>query len=327
MHIVTWPEHGSPPASDNAARWQAHVGERLDVKGDHTIIRCVTCEYIHAIPRLEQKYLQDYHRQTFDQRAKPSYSERYERDRAWWEMTHRHTLEVASRFMDHANHGRYPSVLDVDTGPGIFLDTACQAEWRTWGIQPSGQAARDLQRRGHQVLLGTLEEVLDDGALNGLTFDLVHCYKVLKHIPRPERFLRQIAPYVSSNGVISITVPNDYNPLQLEARRQFNLDAYWLAPPEQLSYFTPSTLSMLVEMCGFKVLDLHGTYPMETFLFDGQMYIGNDLIGQGCHEERMAIELQADRDGRWSEIESSYRISLLVHRIGREICLLAQRVD
>jgi hypothetical protein len=126
-------------------------------------------------------------------------------------------------------------------------------------------------------------------------------------------------------GILLLAVPNDYNPYQLLAREALSLSPWWLSVPEHLHYFTPKTLQLVVRRCGFEILDMRGTYPIDRHIVAGENYIGDDALGRVVHKARMRDELAVAAAGLWEEREAEYRHNLTM-RVGREILVTARKV-
>ena len=223
--------------------------------------------------------------------------------------------------------------LDIGAGPGIALDVAQKRfGWQPWGIEPHKGLCKALWRRGHVMHEGTLETFPTGPLL--FSFDdhaQVHVamlYEMLEHQICPEATLLRVWELLEPGGVLIVVVPNDYNPLQLAACKKRGLPPYWLAPPMHLQMFTPKTLQLLVRRCGFQILDMRGTFPMERFLLGSRegCYVGNDTIGRACHTRRMAYELEAVQTGRWPQVEQTYRMNM-AQRIGRELVFICRRQE
>ena len=156
-------------------------------------------------------------------------------------------------------------------------------------------------------------------------WDILYLYEVLEHQPNPEAFLLDCYELLNPGGLIVVTVPNDYNPIQLQAQQQLGLKPYWLAPPQHLNYFTPKTLQLVLRRAGFSLLDLRGTYPIDQHLLEGQNYIGNDTLGRALHQQRMRAELQDMAAGTWHLREAQYRDQIR-DRIGREMVAIGRKM-
>ena len=300
----------------------AHYGDTLDTCGNYTVIRCQECGFVHVTPIPDERTLFQFYQDEFYQKAKPDYVQRYEQDRTWWEMHHTQTIQQAAGFL--RKNGTAMSVLDVGAGPGIFLDVARRMHWLTYGVEPSIELCKAMEARGHKVVCGGLADMeLEE---NSDSFQYINLYEVLEHVPHPVAFLAKCRDFLVDGGIISIVVPNDYNPLQLEAVRRFNLPHYWLAPPQHLNYFNPPDLITLLQDSGFSILECRGTFPMEQFILDGYNYVGNDALGRECHQSRMKYELEVMKAGTWPALMQTYRNNLAQNGTGREIAVLARKV-
>jgi len=319
---IRWPELGSKPQRSASSGWEEHHGEIIDqFSKRYNIIRCDMCEFIHAIPIPSEEALGRYYQTEFYEKEKPSYIDRYNADRVWWTMTHRRNIHAAATFISKQN-GTMPRVLDVGTGPGIFLDTAAMFDWDTWGIEPSRICAKRARRAGHNIFQGTLKEFREDATNQ---FQFVHAYEVLEHVSHPLEFLEDCAALLLPHGLVGLVVPNDYNTLQLRAESDLKIGKkrWWLAPPQHLNYFTPLALQNLMIKAGFEILEVRGSWAMESFLFAGYNYIGNDQIGRFCHQHRMNMELQIEKTGMWPLQRQELQQKIL-EGIGREIFILAR---
>ena len=325
-----WPEWGAEARRPVLALDVAHRGELLDsvvgpdvVTGQprvYHILKCEFCILIHAWPLPPPAALAAYYAREFYQRAKPDYVARYEQDRAWWETcVHGPILDACERFLRLEGETR-PCFLDIGAGPGIALDVAAQRGYVTCGIEPSRALWDHTSAGGHLIHHGTLE------TFGGVSqaFHVVYLYETLEHQPNPEDFLVRCHDLLTPGGVLVAVVPNDYSPIQLAACARLGVPPYWLAPPQHLTMFTPKTLQLLLRRCGFQILDLRGTFPLDKFLLEGHNYLGNDRVGRLVHTQRMQSELYAVAHGQWAQREQEYRANM-AQRVGREIVCVARQ--
>lgn len=334
MSFIPWPIWGCNQKTSDKIQYKNHAGEILDEKDGYFVIHCKTCILNHVVPLPSSEFLSQYYANQFYQFSKADYIDRYEGDRDWWEMHHGYTITKSLDILNKRPYSAYtnntrPSVLDVGTGPGIFLDVAKSKGFDTYGVEPSRVAADYARRNGHTIYTGTLADLLstiERGHHVPRRYDMIHLYEVLEHVPDPENFLDVCRNLLTPGGVLHVVVPNDYSPLQLKAKEQYKLPSWWVSPPEHLNYFEPKTLQLMVRRVGFSVIDIRGTYPMETFLLRGDVYIGDDALGRMCHKERMRYEMKAFRRGEFEALMDEYRENMsdpYSGTVGREICLTA----
>lgn len=338
-----WPEWGAPvPAGARRVEWRDpscggwHVGPCIDdvvaprrgagqAGTRYTVIQCSPCCMLHVVPLPSDAALRRYYRAQFYEQDHPEYFARYEEDALWWHTcVHAPLLQAALAAL---GNGRTPRpaagvrLLDVGAGPGLLLRTARGLGLTTCALDPSAASRARLAAAGHMVWDVSLEA----HRRAGHTYDLVTLYETLEHLRAPEAALLDCYDLLAPGGVLAIVVPNDYNPYQLQATGTLRVPRWWLAPPQHLYYFTPKTLQLLLRRCGFTLVDLRSSYPMEQFLLEGCNYIGNAALGRACHRRRMADELAQARDGRLMALHAQYRVNLATQGIGRELIALAHR--
>jgi len=325
-----WPVWGCAPKRGYRINYKAHEGEIIGEKNGFLIIHCQVCILNHVVNLPSEEFLRDYYSKQFYKFSKPDYLARYEEDRWWWELHHGYTVNQALMLLrgstahyDEDSWERKLTVLDVGSGPGIFLDVAQRSGFITYGVEPCDEIAQLSRARGHAVLTG----MLTDEKIG--QYDMIHCYETLEHVSQPEEFLLKCYDLLLPGGVLFVVVPNDYNLLQLEASKRFNLGDYWLAPPEHLNYFEPKTLQIMVRRCGFKIHDIRTTYPLERFMLENnKIYVGNDQLGRECHRHRMSLEKDYKESGKWEDLMEMYRDQCsdpYSGTFGREICLMATK--
>lgn len=290
----------------------------------YTVRDCIRCQVVHVMPLPSREALQDYYEREFYQHEKPDYIARYEEDRAWWETcVHGPLLRQAGDACGQVTP--HLSILDVGAGPGIALDVAAGDGWQTAAIEPSPVCAQRLRERGHWVYQGSVEGYHEAVKDMGRQYHMVYLYEVLEHQPHPEAFLRCCLDLLKPGGILVVCVPNDGSPLQEEVCKHLQCEPYWYAPPQHLTYFTGATLQRLLQRCGLSIVDIRGSYPLETHILAGRNYLGNDTLGREVHRLRMQDELDVCAMGAWQNREESYRDNMQMRGWGREILCLARK--
>ena len=114
-----------------------HHGELIESSNNFDIIECFECGFKHVTPiptndELEEIYSHDYYTT-----EKPFYIEHYLEDKEWWDIVYTDRYEIFEKNLP-ANSRK---LLDVGSGPGLFLNLGKDRGWRVKGIEPSTQAA------------------------------------------------------------------------------------------------------------------------------------------------------------------------------------------
>lgn len=298
----------------------AHEGPTLTTVGDYTVVDCEGCGFAHVLPLPTAEEAASLYRAGYYENQKPNYFAHQEADRAWWELVYAERYAWFEVWLE--DHRR--KILDVGSGPGLFLHTGQQRGWEGHGFEPSTVAA--AYSRVHYGLRYIFEGPFDDVAAANSTYgyDVVNLSEVLEHLPDPKAALERVASVLSPGGLVCIVVPNDYNLLQLALVNAGRQEAWWVAPPHHLNYFTVPTLYALLRRCGFGVADVSATFPLEMFLLMGQNYVGNDTVGREIHSMRKQLEMNMETLGLGDVKRELYR--LMARRgIGRDIVMLGRK--
>ena len=151
---------------------------------------------------------------------------------------------------DHL-YGPPGRLLDIGCWTGSLLDAAADLGWTPTGVEPSTWAAARAVERGHDVTVGTL----DDLDIEAATVQTVTCCDVLEHLDDPAEAARRIAQLLEPGGLLFATVPDAGSRLaRLLGRR------WWSVLPMHVQYFTRSSLVALLTGAGFEVVSVR-THP------------------------------------------------------------------
>jgi len=196
------------------------------------------------------------------------------------------------------------------TGGGDLLEIGCGEGWLLSAAQGAGYAVRGIDfsddglRRHHPALLGCAEfgdafALLDRLIEAGAAVDACVMEHVLEHVADPEALLARLPRLLKPGGVVAITVPNDFSPLQLAARAGGTIDRdFWVAPPQHLNYFNADNLPRLLDRLGFEVRLAYASFPIDWYLMHpGANYVADPTAGKPAHRARMAIDLMLAERG------------------------------
>jgi len=84
-------------------------------------------------------------------------------------------------------------------------------------------------------------------------------------------------------------------------------------------------LELLLKKRGFDILQIESTFPIDLFLLMGETYIGNELLGRGCHSKRKTLEINLAGSGH-NKVKRELYIAMAKLGIGREICAYARKL-
>lgn len=228
-----------------------------------------------------------------------------------------HSLEVQGM-----ESGRF---LEVGCGEGFLLGEALRKGFEISGIDFSIHGVTKFNSEvAEYVSTGDAFDLLDQLIERKLKFDICILQNVLEHVIDPVGLLVRLKQVISEEGLLVITVPNDFSKLQDEVIGSgIAPSEYWFAPPQHLHYFNTESLPCFLNANGYKVLDAYADFPIEMFLFHpGSNYSQDKSLGNHAHKARIALDLLLSQNG----IESYhlYCQSLTECGAGRNITVVLQ---
>jgi len=249
------------------------------LKKSYKIINCPKCNFTHIDPVPSEKSVQKYYENEYYQsHSKPLLEFKKElNDQKWLDQQseeHRMLLEKFGK-----SNG---NILDVGCGNGFFLHYMQKKGWNSLGIEPNSFA----RKNANSLKVKTKSNF---SGLKKSSFDVIMLRYTLEHIPNPSSMLKKIKTYLVKNGLLIVMVPNDFNPLQLSAKKM-GFKQWWVKIPDHINYFNFKSLKQLLKKNYFDVVYQTTDFPMELFLLFGNDYVNNASIGKKCHKQRINFE-------------------------------------
>ncbi len=215
-------------------------------------------------------------------------------------------------------------LLEIGAGEGWFLKAADAAGYNVRGLDFSADGmSRNNPAFLDRLTTGDAFENLDALIAAGSAADVCVMEHVLEHVVDPEGLLERLPRVLNPGGVVAITVPNDFSPIQLMARETGAVPRdFWLAPPQHLNYFSAESLVRLIERKGFAVRLAFASFPIDWYLMHpGSNYVAEPAAGKPAHRARMAIDLMLAEQGldKWLELSRA----LFACGAGRSLTVIA----
>jgi len=211
------------------------------------------------------------------------------------EVEHRNLLARLMLAAIAEGRGRSGGELfEIGCGEGWFLAAADAAGYAVRGLDFSQDGlSRFHPRFLDRAQFGDAFEILDGLIDAGERADVVVMEHVLEHVVDPEALLARLPRLLTPGGVLAITVPNDFSPLQIAARDAGAIDRdFWVAPPQHLNYFNAQNLPALLARMGFEMKVGFASFPIDWFLMHpGSNYVADPAAGKAAHRARLAIDL------------------------------------
>jgi SAM-dependent methyltransferase len=142
------------------------------------------------------------------------------------------------------------------------------------------------------LVTGDIFALLQAEMATGETYDVVWLQNVLEHVIDPLDLLKSLRTLVSPGGLAVVTVPNDCSITQRGALAHQHIDsAFWVAPPDHLTYFDHDSLTSAANETGWECVEMLGDFPVDWFLFHpGSNYVRDKSAGKAAHKARVQIE-------------------------------------
>ncbi len=296
-----------------------HKGRVLVTKDGYDVIECELCGFKHIVPLHKNTVQEEFYSEKFYQKETKDYIKRHQEDHEWWSIEHNEKYYYFEKYFDETNRRK---ILDIGSGPGFFLKIGKERGWDVTGIEP-GKTAYEFSK--HELGLNIINEFFcEQNYLNFGLFDVVHLNNVLEHLVDPINILKMAIEITEQKGLICVTSPNDFNPLQKMAVENLNKDYWWVVPDHHINYFDSKSLNELFNNLRLNVIYETTSFPLELFLFMGDDYIGNDKIGRNIHKKRMTMEKHFSDTGK-NELKRRIYNKLAEVGLGRKITLIAKR--
>lgn len=238
--------------------------------------------------------LQSYYANKYYQEGKGSYALAYSDDElAYFKAKLEQRWHVLKPLLSQGAQDAPKKMLDVGCGEGyalaFFRDKGLAVrgfDFSSAGVESKNPSCRDA------LVAGDVFDLLQKEIESGRKYDVVWLQNVLEHVIDPIDLLLSLRKLVAGNGVAVVTVPNDCSIVQQAALKHGHIDsAFWVLPPDHLSYFDADSLSAIARYTGWECTTTLGDFPVDWLLFHpGSNYVREKSQGKAAHRARVQIE-------------------------------------
>ena len=264
-------------------------------KQGFTFVRCADCRLVFVNPQVKESVVLDEYRtaETNDLWFDVLTSERQ------LALDREKFAEVLDLLEPYKGAGR---LLDVGCSIGLFLDLARERGWRGTGIE---FAPRALAHARERYGLDVLDVPLDEAGFEDGSFDAVGLLSVLEHTNEPGRMLGDLARMLRPGGAVYVVVPN----VDSLACRVLHERARTFDGRNHLVYFSPSTLSDLLDRCGFDVPYVATTVSSAVAIAEHLAY--EEPYSEAGLVDDVPAEIMAALEPRLAELHLGYKLHAL----------------
>ncbi len=275
-------------------------------------------------PKPSCKELSDYYTNKYYQDALGSYEHTYsEGELSFFNAKLEQKYSVLINKMGRNQNPR--KFLDIGCGEGFALAYFRKQGWSVKGIDFSSTGVESKNPVCLDVLeTGDVFLLLDEEVKSGNKYDVVWLQNVLEHVLEPIALLHSLKFLLENDGVVAITVPNDFSVTQQKALMLGHIDnQFWVSPPDHLSYFNHISLLATAEATGWTCFELLADFPIDWFLFNSNSnYVKNKSVGKSAHYARVQIENLIHSQG--VEIANNFYSTMAKLGLGRSLTAFLQ---
>ena len=289
----------------------------------YKIIEDPKYKYLRLDPIPSEEIVEKYYKEDFYSEKNPAFNdsslEVQQKDKLFFNSRWNRVFNICNSYLGSLKNKR---IYDIGFGYAQALIYFKERGLICSGIEPSEEGVEYALKNGINGKLLGIED--KESYKVDKKQDIVLMINVLEHLREPYKTIKNIKEMlISEDGLLIIDVPNEYNTFQTIANKEYKLNDWWIAPPKHINYFSPSSLSKLLGMCGFEVIKKESSFPMEIFLLFGDMYVGNNDLGSICHKKRVHFESLMIEHGHEKKLYKLYE-SLADLELGRQIVVYAK---
>jgi len=205
--------------------------------------RCARCAFLYVTPRPTDEALATHYNTDYFMARQVSSGAENPRSTA--------QARRAALAFHHLIRELHPSavrVCEIGCSFGYLLRDLRDLGYQVKGYELSPTTATfGREHLGLDIESGTFPKEARD------EFDVVIMRHVLEHVKEPRPLLENVLGSLRSRGIAIIVGPNSHS---LNSRL-FGRHCSWIAPPDHLSYFTPTTLTILLKLLGYEPAHSH----------------------------------------------------------------------
>ncbi|MDP3353665.1 MAG: class I SAM-dependent methyltransferase [Flavobacteriaceae bacterium] len=158
--------------------------------------------------------------------------------------------------------------LEIGCGRGNFSSQLVQKGVETWGIEPNKISAENAQEKLFKVLVGTLDEMLNQ--LPDNYFDAIILNDVLEHLIYPWEDMKNLKGKLSDNGVLISSIPNvryAKNLFHLLLMKNWEYKESGILDSTHFRFFTKKSIISMHKKSGYTIQKIKGINVTKSVLF------------------------------------------------------------
>lgn len=151
--------------------------------------------------------------------------------------------------------------LDIGCGRGGYLDLlkSVYPDLETWGLEIDNESGEIAKAKGHKVLVGNAEEMID--SLPDNYFDLISCNDVLEHFINPYDILKRLKSKLKDDGKLISSMPNIryYKPMfEYVFKGDWRYQEAGVMDKTHYRFFTKKSIERMFTEAGYRIIQNKG---------------------------------------------------------------------
>jgi len=218
----------------------------------------------------------------------------------------KHILQICKKY--NISTG---TLMDVGAGFGTFCEILENIKIfrRVIAVEPSPTLANTCKIKG----LDVIETPIEDVTLELECVDVIVSFEVIEHLFRPFVFLERCKFFLKKGGILVVTCPNveGFDILTLKDRSDNTSFPH-------LNFFNPQSIALLVERCGFEVLEVITPGELDAELVRKKVLSGAYDISSQSFLKQILID-------DWDRLGIPFQKFLADNNLSSHMWLVAQK--
>lgn len=248
-------------------------------------------KYVQVSPLPSESFLNEYYSKVyFKKKTSFSFSKKYSQQELNNKILRSNFyIKIAKNFFRKKSKINF---LEIGCGEGFLLKSALNSKMNITGVDYQKDQLLRYNKILSKFFIQSDPKIFFDKKKSKKTFDIVAAQQVLEHVRNPESFVKNLSSILNKNGIIILSVPNDFKNLQnLILRKKFVKKRYWLYPPEHLNYFNNEDIEFFFKKMKLKIVEVVSDFPIEFFLCGSKNnYSNNTNRGKEAHIARILLD-------------------------------------
>ncbi len=180
--------------------------------------------------------------------------------------------------------------LDIGCGEGWALSHFSEIGCKVKGVDFSSYGVKKFNPKVQKYFIKSdIFHFIDQDIRKKNKYDIIHVKNVIEHVLEPEMLLTKIRALLKDNGIVMMTFPNDFSPIQKKLLKLNKInDYFWVTPPDHISYFNNGSFDALARRLGYRPLLTLADFPIDIFLFnDWSNYVHLRNRGKEAHQSKV----------------------------------------